>query len=1149
MNVNADESAQARLGRLPTWQLRQLRERLGTPLTAVGAAPVKAAPRAFDLPQSFAQERLWFLHQMNPGGAAYNIAESISMQGRLDTAALQTSFAGLIQRHETLRTRFDYADGRPVQVIDRSEEFRLCVIDLSGLARQRQAQTVECLSGREMRQPFDLRAGAPFRVRLLRLAPAEHVLLLTMHHIVSDGWSMAIMLRDLSEIYRACSERRAAQLPALPVQYVDYALWQRQQLCGEALEREVSYWSRQLTGAPAVLALPADKPRPPVESSSGARVGFALPLALSTALRELSHREGTTLFMTLLAAFNILMARYSGQKDIVIGSTIAGRRWRELENLVGLFVNTLALRTDLSGNPSFRLLLARVKDVVLGALMHQDLPFERLVTELQPQRDLSLQPVFQVMFAMQNLPKPHTQATGVALARLSTDSPGAQFDLSVDVYDGPAISGVIEYATDLFEPATVERMAAHFVRLLEDVVSYPDSCIWELTLLTDPERLQLLAWSESAGEFPRDRLTHELFSARARQAPDAIAVAHDEEQFSYGELDLRADRLARQLRSFVTASETVIGICLEPSIEWLVGLLGIWKSAGVYLPLDPGHPPDRLTHMLREAGAKVLLSTSATPLAGFASELAVVSLDRDRDDNARGSADPPTLETWPENLAYVIFTSGSTGAPKGVAISHRSLTNKVVTLGERLGLRPGMRSALLSAVSVDAALEQICLPLVHGGCLVILDPLQRQAAVSFWEQVRSQQVQLLDCVPAFLEAVVETLPDSLPLEHLLVGGEKFTTELYRRVAGRTRARVTNIYGPTETTIDALAYEIIAPERSEIPIGTALRNYRCHVLDTWSNPVPIGVVGELCIGGVGLARGYVGCPAMTAQCFLPDPFRTGERLYRTGDRVRLRVDGNIEFIGRWDEQLKISGYRVEIGEIESVLRQQPYVRQAVVVPDPATDGTARLRAFVVADISRLAADPDCAAIAGIELPAHDPSILPRPWQERLGVFLKSRLRALLPAVMVPTTICVADELPLTSAGKVDRDALLARFVPLAAQVGYDAPVSQVQKALADIWSGLLQLERIGLNDDFFELGGHSLMAMRVVSRVEEELRIALPVRVLFEKSRLRDLSAHVESSLHGLQLAGNILPPGILKKLAGLTAQEAAELMQLLQTNG
>ncbi|MBZ5554817.1 MAG: amino acid adenylation domain-containing protein [Acidobacteriia bacterium] len=1036
--------------------------------------PLQPVPRDQNLPLSFAQQRLWFLEQLEPGSAGYNIPMAVQLNGPLKVQPLERSLNSVAQRHEVLRTRFETRDGEPVQAVEAACEVTLPVVDLSGLeARQRRTE-FQRLALEESQKPFNLQRAPLWRAKLVRLGEAEHVLLLTQHHIVSDGWSIDVLSHELGVLYEAFCSNKPSPLPALSLQYADFAVWQRQWLQGEVLESQLVYWKRQLAGAPALLELPTDRPRPPVQTFVGAVATLDLPKALSEQLRNLARSEGVTLFMLLLAAFQTLLHRYSRQEDVVVGSPIANRTRMEIEPLIGFFVNTLALRTDLSGNPTFRELLARVRAVALGAYSHQDLPFEKLVEEIRPERSLSYSPLFQVAFALENAPASPLELAGLTLTPLQVEWKNSKFDLTVFMHESPeGLRGGAEYNTDLFDTTTIERMLSHFRTLLEGIVADPAQPIAALPLLTGTERRQLLVeWNQTASEYPGNRCAHELFEAQVERTPESLAVKFGEQQLNYRALNRRANQLARHLKQCGVGPNVLVGICTERSPEMVVGILGILKAGGAYVPLDPAYPKERLAFMLEETRTPVLLTQqrlcSLIPPLG----MKILCLDTDWSSIAHESEENLESGVTAEHLAYVIYTSGSTGRPKGVMIQHSGLVNLVSWHQREYAVTPDDCATLLASPAFDASVWELWPYLTAGASIHIADEETRLTAPKLVQWLTDEKITLTFLPTPLAEVVLQIpWPSNSPLRALLTGGD----QLRQRPDRSLPFGLFNHYGPTENTVVTTWGRVEPGQKTDSPppIGRPIANTRVYLLDANLNPVPVGVPGEMYVGGEGLSCGYLNRPDLTKEMFLPDPFSAhpSSRLYKTGDLARHLPDGNIEFLGRVDQQVKIRGFRIELGEIETVLRQHERIAEAVVIAREDKAGEKRLVGYVVSK--------------GTEAPGFG----------ELRTLLKSKL----PDYMIPSSFMLLETLPLTPNGKVDRRALPA---PESAQLDtgqhYIAPRTPLEKALAEIWAEALGLEKVGIQDNFFNLGGHSLLSMKVVYEVEKKTGLHInPRQMIFE----------------------------------------------------
>ncbi|HEY0020544.1 MAG TPA: amino acid adenylation domain-containing protein, partial [Longimicrobium sp.] len=1052
--------------------------------------PVTPVDRSRDLPLSFAQARLWFLDQYERGSAFYNIPAALRLSGRLDPGALERALGEVVHRHEVLRTVFRVDEaGQPVQVILPAPSPFLPVHELRALADGEREAALERLAWEDSARPFDLVEGPLFRATLVRLGDEDHALLMCMHHVVSDAWSLGVLFDELGALYRAFAAGEASPLAPLRVQYADYAVWQREHLRGPALDAQVAYWRERLSGASTLLELPTDRPRPAVQSYRGAAIGTVYEPELQEALRALARREGATLYMLLLAGFQLLLSRYARQDDVVVGSPIAGRTRAEVEALIGFFVNTLVLRTDLGGAPTFRDVIARVREVTLGAYAHQDVPFEKLVEELRPGRSLSHTAIFQVMFQLQNQGAADLSLPGVRVNAVAGEPGTAKFDLSMAMAESDQGLRVwLTYNTDLFDPATAGRLLDHLRVLLRGAALRPGERIARLPLLSADERARLLEEGRP-GTAPHRRglAVHHLFERQVDRDPGAPAVVHDGERLTYAALDARANQLARRLRALGVGLETRVGVCAEHGPDLLVALLGTMKAGGVYVPLDPTYPAERQAYMLADARVPVLVTQSRLRDALPAGNAAVVCLDGDR--AALDAEDPGRLPSavHPGGLAYVIYTSGSTGRPKGVEIAHGSLANLVASQARTYGMGPGDRQLVFASIGFDASVAELFLGVCTGAALHTAPPERLMPGPGLLALLRERRITCAKFPPTALAAMESEPVPSLRL--LLLGGEAWGPELGERWAAPGR-RIFNVYGPTETTIRATTGEW--RPGGAVRLGPPVENVRVYVLDPALEPAPTGVPGELYVGGDGVARGYLGRPGLTAERFVPAPW--GERLYRTGDLVRRRAGGDLEFLGRLDHQVKIRGFRIELGEVESVLAAHPAVRDAVVLAREDVPGDRRLVAYVVFGEGAEAS---------------------------VGA-LREQARAVLPEHMVPAAFVVLVEFPRTPNGKLDRAAL-----PVPERGGREAahvaPRTPVEEVLAGIWGEVLGVERVGARESFFDLGGHSLVATRVLSRVRRVLGVEVPLRTLFGSPTVEGLAREVERVQRG-ESAAALLPP-------------------------
>jgi aspartate racemase len=1066
---------------------KHLRER------GLQSPPLQTIPRRAEresAPLSFAQQRLWFLNQLEPENAAYNEGSALGLTGRLDPDALHKAINEIVNRHEVLRTTFVTVDGNPTQKINRPRTFEIPCVDLQSRAGEERDAEVERLIRETIHRPFDLTQDLMLRPLLIRLADREHILILVHHHIASDGWSSRIFRRELSVLYEAFAKGETPALPEPPIQYADYAVWQRQWLQGEALEAQLFYWKKQLSGTP-VLELPTDRPRLAVQTYYGARHSFALSPALTDQLKTLSRREGVTLFMTLLAALQSLLNRYTGQDDFSVGSPIAGRTRPETEALIGFFVNTLVLRADLSGNPTFRELLARVRKVALEAYDHQDLPFEKIVEELNPDRNLGRTPLFQVMFALQNAPRLALQLPGLTESPMNVDSGITKFDLYLSLSDASdSLIGSLVFSTDLFDQSTIERMLDHFRILLQGMVENPERRISDLSILTEAEKHCLLVeWNDTKKDYPRDKCVHELFEEQVEKTPDAVAVVFESQQLTYRQLNVRANQLARHLKKHGVGPEVLVGICMERSPEMIIGLLSILKAGGAYVPLDPGYPKERLGFMLEDIQATVLLTEQKLAQCFPECSARLVCLDRDRKELAHEPRENLESGATANQRACVIYTSGSTGKPKGVEVLHRSIARLLFGV-DYVRLDASQTFLHLAPISFDASTFEIWGALLHGAKCVL--PAQRfPSPAELGRLLHRHQVSVLWLTASLFNVVIDQAPEALSeVRQLLIGGEALSVPHVRRALSLLPStQIVNGYGPTESTTFACCYPIPArlDETTEsIPIGRPIGNTQVYILDAHLNPAPIGARGELCIGGDGLARGYLDRPELTNEKFIPNPFsrEPGQRIYKTGDLARYLPDGNIEFLGRLDNQVKIRGFRIELGEIESVLAQHPVVHETVVLAREEAPGEKRLVAYVVPKR---------------EFP-HSTNYLRRFLQEKL------------PDYMIPSAFVQLESLPLTPNGKVDYRALPdPRNQDTRDPNEYVAPQDETERVLCRVWSEVLGIDRVGLDDDFFASGGHSLLAAKLFARLDEAFGRSLPLGVLFNAPTVRLLAERYRSA--------------------------------------
>jgi amino acid adenylation domain-containing protein/non-ribosomal peptide synthase protein (TIGR01720 family) len=1052
--------------------------------------PIQRIRRSQDLPLSFAQQRLWFLAQLEPDSPFYNISATIRLQGQLNIAALEQSFNEILRRHEALRTNFKTVEGQPVAVISPVKSLLLPVIDLLELPPAQRETKVRQLALAEAQQSFNLNTDTLLRVKLLRLEEQEYVALFTMHHIVSDGWSMEILLLELGTLYLAFSKGQPSPLAELPIQYADFAAWQRQSLTASVLQSQLTYWQQQLKGAPELLELPTDHPRPAVKSFKGASHDFELSPELSTRLKNFSQQQGCTLFMVLLAGFKTLLYRYTHSSDIVVGSPIANRHHKQIEGLIGFFVNTLVLRTDLSGNPSFVELLSRVKEVALGAYAHQDLPFEQLLDKLHTTRNTSHTPLFGVMFVLQNAQKSQLALPGLSLSSLSTNNGTAKFDLTLDMRETAlGLRGTIEYSSDLFEADTITRMVSHLQTLLNAIVANPQAKLEQLPLLTQTERHQLLVeWNDTKAEYPLDKCIHELFEATVERTPDAVAVVFEDVQtrpvasLTYRQLNQRANQLAHYLRSLGVQPGVQVGICVERSLEMVIGLLGILKAGGAYVPLDPSYPQERLTFMLEDSQTAILLSQQHLVESLPIHKAQVICLDSNWELIAHKSIENPVCNLTPNHLAYVIYTSGSTGRPKGAMNTHRGICNRLIWMQDAYQLTAADCVLQKTPFSFDVSVWEFFWPLLFGARLVVARPDGHRDPNYLVNLINKSQITTLHFVPSMLQAFVEAegLENCKSIKRVICSGEALSVELQKRFFARLPAQLHNLYGPTEAAIDVTSWQCQRQsERAIVPIGRPIANTQIYILDSNGQPVPVGVPGELHIGGKQLALGYLNRPQLTAQKFVPNPFSkiSGDRLYKTGDLVRYLPNGDIEYIGRIDHQVKLRGFRIELGEIEALLNQHLAVSSSVVVVREDVPGNKNLVAYITL----------------------------QPEQTLKIAQLRQFLESKLPNYMVPSAFVMLEALPLTPNGKVDRRALPAPDrIQLIQQSNFVAASTPVEQILAGIWTEVLGINNIGIHDNFFELGGDSIIGIQVIAKANQA-GLKLTPRHLFQHQTIAELA--------------------------------------------
>jgi amino acid adenylation domain-containing protein len=1048
----------------------------------------------------------------------------VRLEGALDLEALECAINEIVRRHEVLRTRFEVEAGAPVQVIDEWKHRSLEVEYLMDWPQDERAEEAERIAREEAETGFNLSSGPLIRVRVLKLEEEQHVLLYTMHHIVSDAWSMGVLVREVCALYEAISGGQGSPLPELEIQYSDYAVWQREYFAGGGLEGEVKYWKKQLEDA-AIMDLPTDHARPAARSYQGGSERVEIGKALNDGLRRLSQQEGATLFMLLMAAFKVVLMRWSGEEDISVGTVIANRNRKEVEGLIGFFVNTLVMRTDLSGNPSFRDLINREREVAFGAYAHQDMPFEKLVEEINPERDLRRNPLVDVMMALQNTKREELRIGRLKVCGIGEEKGVAKFDLTLMLTEGgEGITGGLNYSKDLFEGETIKRMARHYERVVQEVVKVAERRIREIELMSPEEKKQVIVeFNRTERDYQKEQCIHELFEAQAARTPEQIALIGAGQSLSYGELNRRANQLAAYLRSLGVGPEVVVGLCLERSFEMVWAVMGVLKAGGAYLPLDPEHPMERLQYILEDAEVGVALTRKALEerLPAYGGETR--SLDVEWERISEQSEQEPESEVRAGNLAYVIYTSGSTGEPKGVAVHHQALVARVAGMIETFEMTSADRLMGFVSTSFDAFGEEI-FPTLNSGASLVID---RQAASSSANDVLDMVEQLaittLHSTVAYWHQLVNEIYSSRrqvsgPFRLYIAGGESPSVEALKKwsVLAPYQSRFVNAYGPTEATITAMFYGIQMDSsqiylQTRMPIGEPIANTQVYILDQHQEVAPVGVKGELYIGGAGVTRGYLGRAEMTAEKFVPHLFseEDGARLYRTGDMCRYLEDGKIEFLERVDGQVKVRGYRIELSEIEAALNEHSSVRQSVVIAREDESGGKRLLGYVVGEEDVTAAE------------------------------LKTYLNGRLPGHMVPEAILMLEEMPVTANGKIDRKSLPRAEAADMQVVGeYFGPRTPVEEILVGIYEEVLKLDRVGIHDNFFEIGGHSLLAIKVGSRMKNIFGIEIAVMSIFEAPTVSKLA---ETLIAQEPKPGQTEEIALIhKRLSSMTDEDAGE---------
>ena len=1064
-----------------------------------------------NIPLSFSQQRLWFIDQLYHGSSFYNIPSAFHLTGSLNITALQQSLNEILKRHEVWRTTFGLVNGEPVQEIAPELTWELPIINLEHLSGKDWEGEIKQFAAQEAKKPFNLANGSLVRATLLRLNEKEHVFLLTMHHIITDGWSIGVFLGELTTLYATFSTNQPSSLPELPIQYADFAIWQRDRLQGTLLKTQLNYWKQQLSGELPVLQLPTDRMRPNVTTFTGAKQFFTFSKILTDALSQFSQREDATLFMTLLAGFNILLYHYTKQEDILIGSPIANRNRAELEGMLGLFVNTLVLRNNLTGDPSFRELLHRVREVTLNAYAHQDLPFEMLVEELQPERDLSRNPLYEVMFVLQNTRMSVQEVSGLTLRTLQFDSGTAQLDIFLSMSESQqGLTGVLEYNTDIFEDATITRFISHFQTLLESIVANPEQRICELSPLTAPEREQLLfEWNQTRADYPQDTSLHELFEQQVEQSSDALALISQTEQLTYRQLNQRVNQLAHYLQKQGVIKETLVAISLERSVEMVVGILAVLKAGGAYIPLEPSYPVERLGFMLFDSQASVLITRQEILEKLPASSAKTVCLDIHKNEIAEEREENLINSSKADHLAYIIYTSGSTGTPKGVLGTHQGTVNGLHWLWKTYPFTKEEVCCHKTAISFVDSVWEIFAPLLQGIPTIIIPNAVVLDPQFLIETLAHYKVTRIVLIPSLLRLLFDNYSHlANNLSHLklwITSGEALSVDLAQTFLQlMPGAKLINLYGSSEVSANVTYYDtsLLSDKSTCVSIGRPIDNTQVYVLNSNLQPTPVGVVGELYIGGDGLANGYLHRTELTQERFIDNPFIPASKLYKTGDLVRYLNDGNLEYLGRCDDQIKIRGFRVELGEIADAISQHKDVRESVVIAGDDAQGSKRLIAYVVTDKQDI-----------VSQLLHD-------------------LQQKLPNYMIPSAFVILDAIPLTPNGKVDKRSLPTDYSILPNTTkSLVAPRNFTELALVKTWENLLNTTPIGIADNFFELGGHSFLAVRLMAQIHDRFGHNLPLSTLFENPTIEKLATIVSqpfretsnSHLVAIQSSGSKTP--------------------------
>ncbi len=1056
---------------------------------SAAGSPIVPVPRDGEnnFPLSCSQQSMWFFDQMTKGNPVFNISNAVRMSGTVEAEAIRLSLAALTQRYEPLRTTFSNVNGRPVQVINSEMETALHELDLKGMGTENIEEELKIRLRQEARHIFDLEKGPLFRFCLFTLDENEFVLSLTIHHIISDAWSNIIFVGEFFRAYKTVLEGKSTAFAPPEIQYVDYVLWEKDRLAGEEMNRSLEYWKKQLE-KPTTLQLPTDYARPKSQTYEGGFQALELSPALVEKLKGICSKEGVTMFMLILSAFQTLLHRYSGQEDIFTGTVVANRGKKDTERLIGFLMNTLVLRTDFGGDPCFSDILKRVKRMTLDAYTHQELPFDRMLEEIKPERDVSRTPLFQVMFILHNTPEAQLELPYLKMRQISVESHMAPFDLRLQLTEGDdRLKGGFDYNAALFDPSTIKRMAAHLQELLEAVSSNPMQPVSRMDIITPMEREQLLnAFNDTQAFYPMQSTVSSMFEARAGEAPDSVAAIFEDEKATYGELNERAGRMAALLRLKGVGAESIVAVMLERSIEMIIAIMAVEKAGGAYLPIDPHYPEDRIAYMLEDSGAALLLSHKR-----FSDISVPEKIQRIFVEDQHLYSDFPYDEKHhidPHSAAYVIYTSGSTGKPKGAVIEHHSLVNRLGWMQKMYPIDSSDTILQKTPFTFDVSVWEMFWWSAYGAKVCFLGPGEEKDPQKITEAIERHNITVMHFVPSMLQVFMDYIKDSggvhriSSLKQVFASGEALTVShvrLFKETMGKNGTRLANLYGPTEATIDVSYFNCsTAGDLDTVPIGKPIDNIKLFILDKNMLLQPIGVPGELCISGVGLARGYLNRPELTSQKFVDNPFFEGRKIYRTGDLARWREDGNIEYLGRMDFQVKVRGFRIELGEIEGAMLRHPAVKECIVAAWERKPGNINLVCYVVTDKE-----------SGIQPPG-----------------LQAFLEKVLPEYMVPKIYVFLDSMPVSRNGKADRKALPPPV--LEKKESYAAPCSETEKALAEIWREELGLDNIGINDNFFEIGGHSLLLARVHSRIKKQFDRDFSLLDMFTHSTISSLAKYV-----------------------------------------